>query len=140
MFRKLVNLLRTWTSQMPKPIPTGFFTCFFPLTMCFTFFSTASFHIRRCSFILVYNGFSTSSPFVGHLVVLPSFRNNIVITSFMHVHDCLSRADCWKWHCWVSPRCGKESLRCLMHSASCLLKRLWEFIFPPAEYGSTWWP
>lgn len=140
MFRKLVNLLRIWTSQMPKPISTGFFTFFFPwqcalpfLQQHFTLYGVHLFWYAvvslPISFCWTFTCFS-----------LFSFRNNIVITSFVYIHDCLSRANYCKWHCWISPRCGNESLRCLMHSASCLFKRLWEFIFPPAEYGSTWWP
>lgn len=32
-----------------------------------------------------------------------SFRNNIVMTSFVYIHDCLSRVNYCKWHCWISP-------------------------------------
>ena len=70
MFRKLVNLLRIWTSQMPKPISTGFFTFFFFLDNVLCLFYSSISHYM----VFIYFGmqwFLYPSPSVGHLLVFP---------------------------------------------------------------------
>lgn len=96
---------RSLTCWATQELPVGFLTYIFSLTKHLLLFSCSIIY-NKCV-VFIYMGIQwflyTVSLFCWAFISFYfSFRNNIVITSFVHTCDFLPRVVCCMWQCWVS--------------------------------------
>lgn len=144
MFTHLENPLRIWSSQIPKPTPTGYFCTLLFLIKMLVSFAIASFEMTA-QYSLTFGmqwflySISFSWRFICCCFFAFTFRNSIVVNVFC-AHPMTSLRQISTSGIAELVGTWEFIIPVLIHSANCLLKRVYQFILVLAVCGSAWSP